>query len=113
VRKSRLLLGLLVVAFAACGDDTFLGTGNTVNANGVTFDPDSLTVSGADKTVTWGIFGGGPHTITFQDAVTSGNRNSGAYLRDFATDTVGTYRYRCENHSTDFVTGMVGVIVVQ
>lgn len=113
MRKSRLLFGLLIVAFAACGDETSLGPLGNVTVNGTTFSPDSVELTATIRTVTWGFFGGGPHTVTFQDAVTSGNRNSGAYQRVFTgTDTAGTYRYRCENHSTDFATGMVGVIVL-
>lgn len=114
MRTSRLMLGLLFVAVVACGDETSLGSVNAVNVNGTAFDPSTLTVSGANKLVTFGIFGGGPHTITFQDGVTSGQRASGVYQRNFGGDTVGTYLYRCENHSAaDYVTGMVGRIIVQ
>ena len=109
--KSRLLFGLLIVAFAACGDETFTGPLGNVTVNGTTFDPDSVALTASIQTVTWGFFGGGPHNVTFADD-SSGNRNSGVWARDFSADTAGVYRYRCTNHSTDFATGMVGVVVV-
>jgi plastocyanin len=105
---------LAAAVFAACEDETSLAPNGTVNADGTTFSPQTVTLSPSEKIVTWGIFGGGPHNITFEDGVTSGDRSSGAYSRNFTTDTVGTYRYRCTNHSlADFTTGMVGVIIVQ
>jgi len=98
----------------ACGgDDGTNVTGDvTVGGGGNTFNPQTLTLS-TKRAVTW-TWAGGPHNVTFQDAVTSGNKSSGTFNRDFASDTSGTYRFRCTvpGHSTSFTSGMVGSVVV-
>src|SRR6266545_4253696 len=103
------LLGLVM---ACGGDDGTNVTGDVAVGPGNSFSPATLTLT-SKRTVTW-TWAGGPHNVTFQDAVTSGNKSSGTFNRDFASDTSGTYRFRCTvpGHSTSFTSGMVGSVVV-
>ena len=114
MRYSRLILAVLAAPLAACGDDQFLAPLGTVTASGTSFAPSIVTLDAAHKVVTWG-FLGGTHTVTFEDNATgSGQRDGGAFTRDFTSAAPGTYRYRCENHSSagNFSSGMVGQVIV-
>lgn len=73
------------------------------------FQPAADTVA-VNATVTW-TWAAGPHNVTFQDGVASGNQSTGTYQRSFPTP--GTYPYRCTLHSTSFASGMTGTIVVR
>jgi len=128
MRYSRLLMALLVVPFAACDDDEVTPPANEpadVITSGTAFSPASLvltpddTIAGGEGTATevsvvWQFNAqGGPHNVTFEDGTPgSGDKTTGTFERDFPV-TPGTYRYRCTNHSSDFTTGMVGMVVVQ
>ena len=111
MRLSSRFLGLFVAAalFVACGDETSLAPLGSVSATGITFSPDVVTLTATVKVVTWGFLANGPHSVTFQDGVTSNGRVTGAWSRDFTTDTAGTYSYRCDYH---FAQGMVGTVIV-
>jgi plastocyanin len=111
MRSYSLLIGLLAVSLVAC-DESFTAPVGNVTVSGTTFSPATVNLTATAKSVTWG-FIGGPHNVTFQDGATgSGDRTSGAFTRDFSAAAPGTYRYRCTIHSTDFLTGMVGSVVV-
>lgn len=114
MRSTRLMLVLLAAPLVACGDDQFLAPLGTVTASGTSFAPSTVTLDATHKTVTWG-FLGGTHTVTFEDgAPGSGLRTGGAFTRDFTSAAPGTYRYRCEQHSSvgNFSSGMVGSVIV-
>ena len=93
----------------------------TVTATG--FSPARVTLEHADSTaggedtglpltVQWEL-GVGQHNITFEDGTSSGPLADGAtFERVFRNSQPGTYRYRCTLHSSDFLTGQVGEIVV-
>lgn len=71
-----------------------------------TVHPDSTGM----VTWTWNS-GGVTHNVTFEDAITgSGNKTSGTFSQTFANP--GTYRFRCTIHSSNFTSGMHGVVVV-
>lgn len=114
MRYSRLILGLLAAPLVACGDATSIAPLGSVTASGETFNPAVVTLNATTHVVTWG-FLGGTHTVTFEDGATgSGQRNAGAFSRDFTSAAPGTYRYRCDNHTVggSFTTGMVGSVIV-
>jgi plastocyanin len=78
------------------------------------FESDSVSVP-AGRTVGWVWRSYTAHNVTFEDdpttPVSSDTQESGHHLRTF--DVPGQYRYRCTVHSTDFTTGMTGVVVVE
>ena len=114
MRYSRLLLAMFAAPLLACGDDQFLAPLGTVTASGTSFAPSIVTLDATHKTVTWG-FLGGTHEIEFEDGTPgSGQRDGGAFTRDFTSAAAGTYRYRCVNHSSagNFSSGMVGQVIV-
>lgn len=81
----------------------------TVVTNG--FQPIALTVTQSDS-VSWRWNSGGvPHNVTFEDGAASATQAEGQYGRRFST--IGSYRYRCTLHSSDFSTGMVGSLEVR
>lgn len=84
---------------------------NTLNVqiSGGAFQPAVDTVA-VNATVTW-TFNEGPHNVTFQDGVASGDQSSGTYQRTFSV--AGSYAYRCTIHSSNFTSGMTGTIVVR
>jgi plastocyanin len=107
------LLPVLVVIGMACGDDEPAGPQADFVAEGTVFIPTSVTSTAAHRVIIWG-FAGGPHNVTWEDlTAASGDRSSGTYQRDFTSATLGTKRFRCTIHSTDYTTGMVGQVVVQ
>lgn len=81
----------------------------------VTLEHADSTAGGEDSalplTVQWEL-DGGQHNITFEDGTTSGPLSDGTFERDFRGSQPGIYRYRCTLHSSDFLTGQVGEIVV-
>ncbi len=127
MKYTRLLLALAAAPsmLIACSDDDPVTSTPTpdVNVGPAGFAPPSLIVEPADSIagsegnglplkVTWKV-NGGPHNITFEAGTSSGSLNDGAtFDRDFSNAQAGTYRYRCTLHSTDFLTGEVGQIVV-
>jgi plastocyanin len=125
MRYTKLLMVLMAVSFAACSDDEPAAPQDEADvvARGQTFSPANLVLTPADSIagsegvpppmpVVWR-FEGGPHNVTFEDGSPgSGNMSDGTFERDFQAVT-GTYRYRCTIHSSDFLTGMVGRVVVQ
>ena len=94
---------------------TFTVTGATpltanVGTNDVsnTFTPPTVTIR-VGGTVNFTI--GDPHNVDFEDPaiadlLTLGQDGSRTF------NTVGTYKYRCQPHSSDFDNGMVGRVVV-
>jgi hypothetical protein len=127
MRHIRFLLALAAAPMivVACDDDNATQPGDEVDVEvtATEFSPPLLTLEPADSiagsegnglplTVEWS-FSAGPHNITFQDGVTSGNMTDGAkFERDFSNAQAGVFRYRCTLHSSDFLTGQVGQIVV-
>ena len=115
MRVTRLMLAFVAAPLLACGDDQFLAPLGTVTASGTSFAPSTVTLDATHHIVTWGFLGGGTHSVAFEDAATgSGPRNGGAFSRDFTSAAPGTYRYRCEFHSSpgNFSSGMVGQVIV-
>jgi plastocyanin len=75
------------------------------------YDPASVTVS-AGSTVTWMWASAGSHSVTFEDNQgSSAIQNSGEIDRTF--NVPGTFRFRCQVHSSNFTAGMIGSVVVQ
>jgi plastocyanin len=107
----------------ACDNDvTQADDAIDVQVTATSFSPPLLTIEPADSTaggedsalpitVAWE-FTGGPHNIVFEDGLSSGNRTDGTFERDFSDAQAGVYRYRCTLHSSDFLTGQVGQVVV-
>ena len=114
MRLSTRFFGILFAAAAitvACDETSSAPVGNVSVLNNF-FDPDTTTLSASELTVTWGWVAGGVHNVTFENGPpNSGDRSTGAFTRDFSAAAAGTYRYRCTNHSTDFTTGMIGVVI--
>ena len=122
----RLLMSLAAAPLVvlACSEATQANEPIDVTVGATSFDPPVLNVEPVDSTsggedgplpfsVTFEI-GEGTHNITFQDGSTSGALAAGStYERDFTTAQPGVYRYRCTLHSTDFINGQVGEIIVQ
>lgn len=82
-----------------------------------TFSPSSVTIA-PGTTVRWINDGAVEHTITPQNAGQSGvwqrqtTSTEGVVLEHTFNVSGQTYRYRCEPHSSNFESGMVGVIIV-
>ena len=83
-----------------------------VGSGGNNFNPAGVTV-GIGDTVKWTWAPGAiNHNVTFQDGYpASPTQSTGTYIRVFTA--LGTYRYRCTIHSSDFGSGMVGTVTVQ
>jgi len=128
MRHTRLLLALAAVPLTviACDNNEVTPPVESIDVavTATGFQPPSLIVEPADSiagsegngrplTVRWEV-SGGPHNVTFEAGASSpGSLPDGAtFERDFSNAQAGTYRYRCTLHSTDFVTGEVGQIVV-
>lgn len=87
----------------------------TVSTGAASFSPSTVTIS-AGGTVRFEYGSGANHTVTPENPAGSWvERNLGSTADNFSVTftTPGTYRYRCRPHSTNFTSGMVGVIVVQ
>lgn len=78
------------------------------------FIPAAVTIN-PGQTVGWTWSNSGPCDVVFEDDPTppasSLRRSGGIHLRTFTVP--GLYRYRCTLHSSDFLTGMVGAVVVE
>jgi plastocyanin len=75
------------------------------------FVPQSVTVTHG-ATVTWTWKGATGHNVTFEDGQgSSSTQTNGTLDRTFGT--AGTFRYRCTIHSSNFTSGMIGVVNVQ
>jgi len=77
------------------------------------FNPANGSLLSAGQ-VTWTWNGTLSHNVTFEDGLfNSTTKTSGTHPRTFPSVTSSTtFRYRCTLHSTNFMTGMVGQIVV-
>lgn len=85
------------------------------DACGPYFAPGVVTIS-TGQSVGWTFSGQLPCNVVFEDdpiapVSSTTTRSTGRHSRTFTVP--GTYRYRCTLHSTDFLAGMVGVVVVQ
>ncbi len=105
------------LALACSGDGTGTarcGSGGSATSVSVCdnfFAPNSSPVV-SGNTVTWTWRGAAGHNVTFEDGQgSSATQTSGTHTRIFPG--AGTFRYRCTIHSTDFNTGMVGMVSVQ
>lgn len=112
-----LALAMVMWLAAGCGSDAAgPGGSNPVATNQVTvrdnnFNPARIVIS-AGTTVTWTWAGGNAHDIVFDDGQAPATlMTNGTHTRSFAT--AGTFRYRCNPHSTNFTNGMIGEITVQ
>jgi plastocyanin len=110
-------LALVAGIFLGCSDrgtGPSCGSGNTATAVNVCdnlFAPASSPIT-TGATITWTWRGGNQHNVTFEDGQgSSTTKTSGTHSRTFSG--VGTFRYRCTIHSTNFSTGMVGSVSVQ
>ena len=108
---------ITVVALACSGDGTGTaacgsgGSATSVSACDNFFAPASSPIVSGNA-VTWTWRGANQHNVTFEDGQgSSPTRSSGTHNRTFSG--AGTFRYRCTIHSTDFNSGMVGVVSVQ
>jgi plastocyanin len=88
-----------------------------ISVIGTSFDPSDLVIA-AGTTVRW-VSSGGTHTITPQNATQVGGfervqfSNTGVVLQHTFSTAGQVYHYRCEFHSDNFTSGMVGTITVQ
>lgn len=88
-----------------------------INLSGTTFVNGTITIP-AGTTVRWVNQDGGTHTVTPENASQQGGfarqttSAPGTVLEHTFTVPNQTYRYRCEPHSSNFTTGMVGAITV-
>ncbi|CAN5525210.1 hypothetical protein BH24GEM3_BH24GEM3_01680 [soil metagenome] len=89
-----------------------------IRLTGTSFDPADVTIT-PGTTVRWVNTDGIAHTVTPENASQTGvwqrqttNTQGVVFSHTFAA-AGQTYRYRCEPHSANFTTGMVGVIRVQ
>jgi len=85
-----------------------LGASYEVKDSGNSWSPGSLTIETGDPVKwTWSGF----HNVAFDDGTRSGSVTlGGSYEKPFTTP--GTFRFRCEQHSTSFTSGMVGTVTV-
>src|SRR5690606_1950040 len=89
-----------------------------IHLSGTSFSPSDITIA-PGTTVRWINDDGGSHTVTPENSSQPGvwqrQTTSTAGVVFEHTFTVGnqTYRFRCEPHSANFTSGMVGVITVQ
>ena len=111
------MLGLLAASalvFAACSEDVAGpgGPGRITVTNNF-FSPASTNPDAADSVIfTWSS-GGVLHSVVWEDLTAgSGQIGTGVHVRDFSGEAPGTYRFRCDIHSTTFGSGMSGQIVV-
>lgn len=93
---------LLVLALAAPAT----AANQTVTAGASSWSPPTVNINAGD-TVTWQSSGG--HTLAFEDgAVGEGSTGAWSHPRTFFAP--GTVRFRCTIHSTNFTSGMSGVV---
>ena len=85
----------------------------SVSVEDIAFNPANGSLLSAGQ-VTWTWNGTLSHNVTFEDGLfNSTTKTSGTHPRTFPSVTSSTtFRYRCTLHSTNFMTGMVGQIVV-
>lgn len=85
-----------------------MGASHEVKDSGNTWSPSTLTIqTGDDVKWTWSGF----HNVAFEDGTRSGPVTlGGTHQKTFTT--AGTFRFRCEQHSTSFTSGMAGTITV-
>ena len=103
----------LCLGVAACGGDG--GTqppgeaprAATVRTSGNAFTPAPVRIK-MGGTVTWEL--PAAHDVNFEDAGIPDLAFGVGESRTFAT--AGTYRFRCDAHSTNFTSGMVGSVTV-
>ncbi|MBV9772746.1 MAG: cupredoxin domain-containing protein [Gemmatimonadetes bacterium] len=96
-------------------DPTGTGNGNVtvVRASGTSWSPASVTIKAGDK-VRWTSDGALPHNVESETGawgLASLPAATSTFEQTF--NTPGTYRFRCNFHSSNFTTGMVGVVTVQ
>lgn len=112
IRVPRVLLAIVMLGLAACGDATGNDDGPDPTANEVRvgnnfFSPASRTVA-AGSTVTWTWNAGSAmHNVTFTGGPASPNQTSGTFQRTFAS--AGTFAYTCTIHGAS----MSGSVTVQ
>ena len=109
---TRLLLGICLTSFLACGGSTepTAAAAGRVDVRDNSFSPAAVDAD-QQKSVTWTWRGAAGHNVTFEDgAAAAPTQVSGSHVRVF--DSAGTYRYRCTVHSTSFTSGMVGSVKV-
>lgn len=88
-----------------------------IHLSGTSFQPSSVTIA-AGTTVRWINDGNNSHTVTPQNTSQAGvwqersTSSQGVIFEHTFSVSNQTYRYRCVPHSTNFESGMVGVITV-
>jgi plastocyanin len=109
-RISLSSLAFLILVGCGNSDPASPTATNAVEVRDNVFTPGTITV-GTQIAVTWTWRGSDTHNVTFEDGQgSSGTQVSGTHGRAFAA--AGTFRYRCTIHSTSFISGMVGSVVV-
>ena len=107
--RSVKALSILAAGFAV-GVLPALGASREVTNSGATWTPSSVQIQvGDDVRWSWSGF----HNVAIENGPRSGDPTvggSGSFERRF--DTAGTFKFRCEAHSPDFNSGMVGTITV-
>lgn len=103
------LAGLALAMGAAQADTVY------VEINNFAFHPENLTVNVGDTVVWTNNDTAAWHDVTFEAGFGSGAKGSMELGDTFnhTFDTAGEFAYRCQNHSTDFTTGMVGKVTVE
>lgn len=108
----------LLVFLTACG--SAYSTGGPSGGGGTGSDSVSVVNDGftpatvhpdSTGTVVWVWKSGGvTHNLVFEDGEPgSGDKSTGTFARTFANP--GNYRFRCTIHSSNFTSGMHGVVV--
>ena len=99
---------VVLTAGFALGVLPAMGASHEIKDSGSTWSPSTLTIEAGDD-VKWNW--AGFHNVRFEDGTRSGDPQlGGSFEKTFATP--GTFKFRCEQHSADFSSGMVGTITV-
>lgn len=109
-----LVIGLAIPALASGGATAAPAGEKTVEMINVKFSPASVVINKGDKVIF-------VNKDTFcHDVEIENLGNSGAVCGmntsaswSWVFESVGTFKYRCRAHSTDFNSGMVGTVIVQ
>lgn len=109
----------VAVALAAAGLALVLGSAQAetvyVEIDNFAFSPQDLTVQVGDTVVWTNNDTAAWHDVTFEAGFGSGAKGAMGLGETFSHtfDTAGDFPYRCQNHSSDFASGMVGSVTVE
>jgi plastocyanin len=117
--RAGLLVAVVAMALAAvsipagAAPGTYVAGEKTVEMSNLKFVPSSLTINKGDKIIFVN------KDTMCHDVEIEGGPNSGAVCGmlvgsnwSHVFETVGTFKFRCRAHSSDFASGMVGSVTV-